>query len=146
MRSRDSVEISLHELVGRKNPVTTADAPPFPNLDEQTAQRCDEGYVASHVSASSKTAQCRRDLVLSGRKREANNRRHRHIFDELSKVNLNTSLAHPGRNEMRFGDLDFNFDISGDWVEDVDEKCPTESMSLLSQLLKDAAASYVQKV
>ena len=148
VRSRDdSVEISL-ELVGRKESVKTAYAPPFPNLHDQTAQRGDEGHAASHDVSSSEMAQCRRDLdlVLSGTKREANaNRRRLHIFDELPKVNLNTSLKHPGRSEMRFGDLDFDFDISVEWAEDADEKCATESMTLMSQLLNDAAASYVQK-
>ncbi len=102
--------------------------------------------MASHDVSSSKMAQCRRDVVFSGTKREANsNRRHRNLFDDLSKVKLNTSFQHPCRSEMKFGDLDFDFDITGEWADDADENGATESITLMSQLLSDAAASYVQK-
>ncbi len=157
MRSVDgvSVEISSHESVDRKNSVKTvfASAQPFRknniiDHDDQSAQRDDEEYVASPVS-SSKVTQCRGNLALSGTKREPRpNRRQRHVFDDLTKVNFNTSLQHPGRSEMWFGDLDFNFDINAVWDQDVKEEefaIGTGTMSLMSQLLNDAAASYVQK-
>mmetsp|Transcript_4445 Transcript_4445/g.6814 ORF Transcript_4445/g.6814 Transcript_4445/m.6814 type:complete len:192 (+) Transcript_4445:62-637(+) len=151
----DSVEISSHESVDRKNSVKTAfaSAQPFRKYsitdhDDRAAQRNDLEYVASPVS-SSKVTQCRGNLALSpGTKREARpNRRQRHVFDDLTKVNFNTSLQHPGRSEMWFGDLDFNFDINAAWDQDVKEEefaLGTETMSLMSQLLNDAAASYVQ--
>lgn len=72
------------------------------------AKRNDEESVASSVS-SSKIEQCRGKSMAKKR---------RHVFDELTKVKFNTSLAHPGRSEMWFGDLDFDFDINGEWVQD----------------------------
>ena len=128
MRSVDgvSVEMSSHESVDRKNSVKTAfaSAQPFrkysiTDQDDRAAQRNDLEYVASPVS-SSKVTHCRGNLVLSGTKREPKpNRRQRHVFDDLTKVNFNTSLQHPGRSEMWFGDHVFNFDINFEWVEDV---------------------------
>ena len=71
------------------------------------AKRNDEESVASSVS-STKIEQCRGKSMA----------KKRHVFDELTKVKFNTSLAHPGRSEMWFGDLDFDFDINGEWVQD----------------------------
>mmetsp|Transcript_7550 Transcript_7550/g.12681 ORF Transcript_7550/g.12681 Transcript_7550/m.12681 type:complete len:140 (-) Transcript_7550:278-697(-) len=115
MSSSDGVEISSDILFGRGNSMKMA-SPQVNALlrksahDDHAALRDDEESVASSVS-SSKMARCR-----GKSKAETNNRRH--VFDELTKVKLNTSLAHPGRGEMWFGDLDFDFDINGEWVQD----------------------------
>ena len=139
-RSGDGVGVEIPSLglVDRKDSVKTASLQPCPctirnditDHDDQAAQRGDEECVAL-----SQTTQYKDDLVLSGTKRDTKpNRRHRCIFDVLTKVNLNTSLTHPGRSEMRFGDLDFNFDISGEWVEDVEEECATESSKYVANV------------
>ena len=120
MSSSDGVEISSDILFGRGNSMKMA-SPQVNALlrkaahDDHAALRDDEESVASSVS-SSKMARCR-----GKSKAETNNRRH--VFDELTKVKkLNTSLAHPGRSEMRFGDLDFDYDINGEWVQNIREE------------------------
>ena len=120
MSSSDGVEISSDILFGRGNSMKMA-SPQVNALlrkaahDDHAALRDDEESVASSVS-SSKMARCR-----GKSKAETNNRRH--VFDELTKVKLNTSLAHPGRGEMWFGDLDFDFDINNEWVQDTCTRC-----------------------
>ena len=116
MSSSDGVEISSCDVVRRDD--STKMASQVNALlrksahDDHAALRDDEESASSSVT-SSKMARCR-----GKSKAETNNRRH--VFDELTKakVKLNTSLAHPGRGEMWFGDLDFDFDINGEWVQD----------------------------
>eukprot|EP00984_Skeletonema_dohrnii_P023825 scaffold12923_cov127-Skeletonema_dohrnii-CCMP3373.AAC.3 len=110
----DGVEISSDILFGRDDSMKMA-SPQVNNAllrkashDDHAALRDDEESVASSVS-SVQIAQCR------GKSKAENNR---HVFDDLTKVKLNTSLAHPGRGEMWFGDLDFDFGINGEWVQD----------------------------
>jgi len=109
----DGVEISSDILFGRGNSMKMASQVNalFRKAahDDHAALRGDEESVASSVS-SSKMVRCR------GKSKAENNRRH--VFDELTKAKLNTSLAHPGRSEMWFGDLDFDFGINGEWVQD----------------------------
>jgi len=117
MSSSDGVEISSDILFGRGNSMKMA-SPQVNALlrkaahDDHAALRDDEESVASSVTSSKmKMARCR------GKSKAEKNRRH--VFDELlRKVKLNTSLAHPSRGEMWFGDLDFDFDINGEWVQD----------------------------
>jgi len=139
MSSSDGVEISSCGVVRRDESMKMASQVNTllrNNADHNDqSQRDDEESVASSVT-SSKMAQCR-----GKSKAETNNRRH--VFDELTKVKkLNTSLAHPGRSEMRFGDLDFDYDINGEWVQNIREEHAGGTMPLLS-LLNDAA-SYVR--
>jgi len=143
MSSSDGVEISSCGVVRRDESMKMASQVNNALLrnkadhnDQSQSQRDDEESASSSVT-SSKMAQCR-----GKSKAETNNRRH--VFDELTKVKkLNTSLAHPGRSEMRFGDLDFDYDINGEWVQNIREEHAGGTMPLLP-LLNDASASYVQ--
>ncbi len=125
MRSSDSVSVEIwsHESVDRKDSVKTASASAQlctirNNITDHDNQAAPRNY--EECAALSEATHCRGNLVSSGTKREPKpNRRHRHLFDDLTKVNFNTSLQHPGRSEMWFGDLVFNFDINFEWVEDV---------------------------
>jgi hypothetical protein len=136
MSSSDGVEISSCDLVRRDDSMKMASqVNVLRNKADHNdqSQRDDEESASSSVT-SSKMARCR------GKSKAANNNR-RHVFDELAKVKkLNTSLAHPGRSEMRFGDLDFEFDLNGEWVQDTREERAEGLLSLLS----DASASYVR--
>mmetsp|Transcript_4257 Transcript_4257/g.8902 ORF Transcript_4257/g.8902 Transcript_4257/m.8902 type:complete len:150 (+) Transcript_4257:101-550(+) len=117
MSSSDGVEISSCGVVRRDESMKMAsqvNALLRNKADHNDqSQRDDEESASSSVTSSKmKMARCR-----GKSKAETNNRRH--VFDELTKVKkLNTSLAHPGRGEMWFGDLDFDFDINGEWVQD----------------------------
>eukprot|EP00984_Skeletonema_dohrnii_P023824 scaffold12923_cov127-Skeletonema_dohrnii-CCMP3373.AAC.2 len=136
MSSSDGVEISSCGVIRRDDSMKMASqVSVLRNKADHNdqSQRDDEESVASSVT-SSKMARCR-----GKSKAETNNRRH--VFDKLTKVKkLNTSLAHPGRSEMRFGDLDFDFDLNGEWVQDTREE---RAEGLLS-LLNDASVSYVR--
>jgi len=136
MSSSDGVEISSCGVVRRDDSMKMASQVNAllrnrADHNDQSQRDEDEESAASSSVTSSKMAQCR-----GKSKAETNNRRH--VFDELTKVKLNTSLAHPGRGEMWFGDLDFDFDINGEWVQDTREE--RAELSLLNY----ASASYVR--
>ncbi|KAK1744063.1 hypothetical protein QTG54_005660 [Skeletonema marinoi] len=142
MSSSDGVEISSCGVVRRDESMKMASQVNTllrnkADHNDQSQRDEDEESAASSSVTSSKMAQCR-----GKSKAETSNRRH--VFDELTKVkNLNTSLAHPGRGEMWFGDLDFDYDINGEWVQNIREEHAGGTMPLLP-LLNDASASYVQ--
>eukprot|EP00985_Skeletonema_marinoi_P027208 scaffold21968_cov89-Skeletonema_marinoi.AAC.1 len=117
MSSSDGVETPSSDVARREDSVKTASqinaVRNKADHKSHPAKRNDEESVASSVS-SSKIAQCRGKSMAKKR---------RHVFDELIKVKFNTSLTHPGRSEMWFGDLDFDFDINGEWVQDTCTRC-----------------------